>query len=70
MAKAVCSECGCPIEYTKGEDFAYCTMCENDQVEIKKIEPKLMVRRFNTKNREKIKIGNLNIYLPVEKVGE
>ena len=35
MAKAVCSECGCSIEYTKGEDFAYCPMCENDQVEIK-----------------------------------
>lgn len=35
MAKAICSECGCSIEYTKGEDFAYCPMCENDQVEIK-----------------------------------
>lgn len=35
MARVVCSECGCSIEYTKGEDFAYCPMCENDQVEIK-----------------------------------
>ena len=34
MAKAICSECGCPVEYMIGEDFAYCPMCENDQVEI------------------------------------
>ena len=34
MAVAICSECGCPVEYTKGEDFAYCPMCYNDQVEV------------------------------------
>jgi hypothetical protein len=35
--------------------------------EIQEKAERKTVRRFNTKNREKIKIGNLNIYLPVEK---
>lgn len=35
MGIAICSECGSPVEYTKGEDFAYCPICENDQVEVK-----------------------------------
>lgn len=34
MAVAICSECGCPIEYTEGEEWSYCPICENDQVEI------------------------------------
>ena len=37
MAVAICSECGCPVEYTDGEEWAYCPICENDQVEIKKV---------------------------------
>lgn len=34
MSKAICSECGCPIEIVNGEEWAYCPMCENDQVEV------------------------------------
>lgn len=33
MAKAVCSECGSPVEIADGEEWGYCPMCENDQVE-------------------------------------
>jgi uncharacterized Zn finger protein (UPF0148 family) len=33
---AVCSVCGSPVEYDDGDEFAYCPMCENDQVEIAK----------------------------------
>lgn len=36
MAIAICSECGSHIEYEIGEEFAYCPICECDQVEIKK----------------------------------
>lgn len=35
MAVAICSECGCPIEIEYGQEWAYCPMCENDQVEVK-----------------------------------
>lgn len=34
-AVAICSQCGSPVEYDDGDEFAYCPMCENDQVEIK-----------------------------------
>lgn len=37
MAVAICSECGCLIEYIEGEEWAYCPICENDQVEIEKV---------------------------------
>lgn len=36
MAKAICSECGSPVEITEGEEWGYCPMCENDQVELKR----------------------------------
>ena len=36
MAITICNECGSHIEYEIGEEFAYCPICENDQVEIKK----------------------------------
>ena len=36
MVIAICKECGYPVEYTEGEDFAYCPICENDQVEVVK----------------------------------
>ena len=35
MAIAICSKCGSHIEYEMGEEFAYCPICECDQVEIK-----------------------------------
>ena len=31
---AICNECGCHIEVVDGEEWAYCPMCENDQVEV------------------------------------
>lgn len=37
---AVCSACGSPVEYDDGDEFAYCPMCENDQVEITKRKDK------------------------------
>lgn len=36
MAKAICSECGSPVEIADGEEWGYCPMCENDQVELKR----------------------------------
>ena len=36
MAKAICSECGSPVEIAEGEEWEYCPMCENDQVELKR----------------------------------
>ena len=38
---AICSHCGSPVEYDNGDEFAYCPMCENDQVEITKRTHKL-----------------------------
>ena len=34
MAIAICSECGSPVEIAEGEEWGYCHMCENDQVEV------------------------------------
>lgn len=31
---AICNECGCHIEIVDGEEWAYCPICENDQVEV------------------------------------
>lgn len=36
MSKAICSECGSSVEIADGEEWGYCPMCENDQVELKK----------------------------------
>lgn len=36
MAKAICSECGSPVEIVDGEEWGYCPFCENDQVELKR----------------------------------
>lgn len=43
MSKAICSECGSPVEIADGEEWGYCPMCENDQVELKK-KPKEMMK--------------------------
>ena len=34
MSKSICNECGCHIEVVDGEEWAYCPICENDQVEV------------------------------------
>lgn len=34
MAKAICSECGSPVDIMEGEEWGYCPFCENDQVGI------------------------------------
>ena len=41
---AICSQCGSPVEYDDGDEFAYCPMCENDQVEIAKRKDKAKQR--------------------------
>ena len=33
---AICNECGCHIEIDDGEEWAYCPICDNDQVEVVK----------------------------------
>ena len=45
---AVCSACGSPVEYDDGDEFAYCPMCENDQVEIAKRthKPKTFLEKY------------------------
>ena len=40
--KAVCSECGSPVEIAEGEEWGYCPMCENDQVELKRKAKEIM----------------------------
>ena len=53
MAKAICSECGCPVEYRIGEDFTYCPMCENDQVKINlSYESKVLNNFFKKQNND------------------
>lgn len=36
MSIAICSECGSPVEIADGEEWGYCPICENDQVELKR----------------------------------
>lgn len=60
MAIAICSECGSYIEYEIGEEFAYCPICECDQVEIKK---KFISDKYDNLTNKLIKKEyELNIY--------
>ena len=42
MSIAICNECGCHIEIVDGEEWGYCPMCENDQVELKRKAKEMM----------------------------
>ena len=52
----VCDKCGCILEVQENEDFTYCPMCENDQVEINlSYESKVLNNFFKKQNNEVVK---------------
>lgn len=57
---AVCSACGSPVEYDDGDEFAYCPMCENDQVEIRRrtYKPKTILEKYVPEAVTNYKIGD------------
>lgn len=60
MAIAICSECGSPVEIAKGEEWGYCPMCENDQVELNKN------LKLSLENAVEFKVDKRNLESPEE----